>query len=76
LAKSGRETELSSAMKLITGYLSIMDDKNSSGGTKKDRKHSSKTVLAKYLSHKLTQNPVRQCLVGRSATFNLHPHFV
>lgn len=62
-AKSGRESDLSSNMQLVSGYLlSFAEDESSDG-------HSdtiSKTMLSKFLFQKLVSNKtVRQCLVGR-----------
>ena len=86
LAKSGRESELSSAMGLITGYLDIMGGKGSPNsvpskkeGTHKKRSKCSPDVLSKFLSHKLVENPLRQCLVGEfsfSCQFFLYIHHV
>ena len=63
LAKSGRDSELSYAMKLITGYLTlVVDGKDTS---------FSKSVLSKYLAHQLTQESIRQCLVGKRTVLSL-----
>lgn len=63
-AKSGRESELCCTMKLISGYLMTASDENANSSQNTKRAKTSKTVLSKYLSHKLTKDPVRQCLVG------------
>ena len=63
-AKSGRESELCCTMKLISGYLITACDENDNSSQKTRRAKASKTVISKYLSHKLTKDPVRQSLVG------------
>ena len=63
-AKSGRESELCRTMKLISGYLMTASDEDAKSSEKKKKVKASKTILSKYLSHKLTKDPVRQCLVG------------
>ncbi len=68
LAKSGRETELLSAVKLVTGYLVFA----SNSGEKK--KSFSKDILSKFVSHQLSQAPVRQCLVGTYGYILPLPH--
>lgn len=58
LAKSGRESELSNAMKLVSGYLvnvTMVEKKNL---------RSDQQFLLKTLSHQLTRRSTRQCLVG------------
>ena len=69
LAKSGRESELSSVMQLITGYLVLVAD-----GEK--NKSFPKNVLSKYISHQLTQQSVRRCLVGKITLNTCHCRFV
>lgn len=58
LAKSGRESELSNVMKLVSGYLvnvTMVEKKNL---------RSDQQFLLKTLSHQLTRRSTRQCLVG------------
>ncbi len=63
LTKSGRDSELSYVMKLITGYLTLLvDGKDTS---------FSKSVLSKYLAHQLTEESIRQCLVGKRTALSL-----
>ncbi len=70
-AKSGRESELCRTMKLISGYLMTASDEDAKSSGKKKKVKASKTILSKYLSHKLTKDPVRQCLVGTFTAFVL-----
>jgi len=70
-AKSGRESELCRTMKLISGYLMTASDEDAKSSEKKKKVKASKTILSKYLSHKLTKDPVRQCLVGTFTAFVL-----
>lgn len=79
-ARSGRESELTLTMELISGYVTMMGDDDDNDGDydnntslskapKKRIKKTSKKLPSTLMYNKLSTNPIRQCLVGKS-TYN------
>ena len=81
-ARSGRESELTRTMELISGYVTMMGDNDVGGGDydrdsnpslskgrKKRIKKTSKNLQSTLMYNKLSTNPIRQCLVGK-ITYN------